>query len=113
MRLPQMALVDPFDGLGDLAEGHVAAAIRTGGLPVAAGLALADRMQHRPQVTCCFFGEGAAAEGEFHESMNLAALWRLPVLFVCENNLYATATPLASATLNTEIASKAASRCSR
>ena len=58
-----------------------------GGLPLAVGLALADRMQGRDRVTVCFFGEGAMAEGEFHESMNLAALWHLPVLFLCENNL--------------------------
>lgn len=69
-------------------------AIVGGGLPLAVGLALADKMLGRPHVTCCFFGDGAAAEGEFHESMNLAALWRLPVLFVCENNLYAMGTAL-------------------
>jgi pyruvate dehydrogenase E1 component alpha subunit len=70
-------------------------AIVGGGMPLAAGLALADRMQKRPRVTACFFGEGATAEGAFHESMNLAALWKLPVLFVCENNLYAMGTPIA------------------
>jgi len=70
-------------------------AIVGGGLPLAAGLALADRMQNRDRLACCFFGEGAAAEGEFHETMNLAALWKLPVLFVCENNLYAMGTALA------------------
>ena len=69
-------------------------AIVGGGLPLAVGLALADRMRGLSRVTCCIFGEGAAAEGEFHESMNLAALWRLPVLFVCENNLYAMGTAL-------------------
>jgi pyruvate dehydrogenase E1 component alpha subunit len=69
-------------------------AIVGGGLPLAVGLALADRMQGRNRVTCCFFGEGAAAEGEFHEALNLAALWRLPVLFVCENNGYAMGTAL-------------------
>jgi pyruvate dehydrogenase E1 component alpha subunit len=69
-------------------------AIVGGGLPLAAGLALADKMQGRKNVTTCFFGEGAAAEGEFHETMNLSALWRLPVLFVCENNLYAMGTRL-------------------
>ncbi len=69
-------------------------AIVGGGLPLAVGLALADKMQglHRP--TVCFFGEGASAEGEFHESLNLAALWELPVLFCCENNLYAMGTAL-------------------
>jgi pyruvate dehydrogenase E1 component alpha subunit len=65
-----------------------------GGLPIAVGLALADKLQGRRHVTACFFGEGAAAEGEFHESLNLAALWRLPVLFLCENNLYAMGTAL-------------------
>ncbi|MFN4142903.1 pyruvate dehydrogenase (acetyl-transferring) E1 component subunit alpha [Aestuariivirga sp.] len=70
-------------------------AIVGGGLPLAVGLALADRMQGRSRITCCFFGEGAAAEGAFHESMNLAALWKLPILFVCENNGYAMGTALA------------------
>ena len=70
-------------------------AIVGGGLPLAVGLALADKMQRRPRVTACFFGEGAVAEGEFHESLNLAALWKLPVLFLCENNLYAMGTALA------------------
>ncbi len=69
-------------------------AIVGGGLPIAVGLALADQMRHRTAVTACFFGEGAVAEGEFHESVNLAALWRLPVLFCCENNLYAMGTAL-------------------
>lgn len=82
-------------------------AIVAGGMPVAVGLALADRLQGRPNVTACFFGEGAVAEGEFHESMNLAALWRLPVLFVCENNLYAMGTALRISESVTEIARKA------
>lgn len=64
-------------------------AIVGGGLPLAGGLALADRMRGDAGITACFFGEGAVAEGEFHETMNLAALWDLPVLFVCENNSYA------------------------
>jgi pyruvate dehydrogenase E1 component subunit alpha len=84
-------------------------AIVGGGLPIAVGLALADRMQKRTAVTCCFFGEGAVAEGEFHESMNLAALWRLPVLFVCENNLYAMGTALARSESVIDLTSKAAS----
>ncbi len=82
-------------------------AIVAGGMPVAVGLALADRLQGRSNVTACFFGEGAVAEGEFHESMNLAALWRLPVLFVCENNLYAMGTALRISESVTEIARKA------
>ncbi|TDQ84445.1 pyruvate dehydrogenase E1 component alpha subunit [Dongia mobilis] len=84
-------------------------AIVGGGLPLAVGLALADRMQGRNNVTACFFGEGAVAEGEFHESMNLAALWRLPVLFVCENNLYAMGTALAISESETDIHRKAES----
>ncbi|MCJ9428846.1 pyruvate dehydrogenase (acetyl-transferring) E1 component subunit alpha [Kordiimonas marina] len=84
-------------------------AIVGGGLPLAVGLALADKMQNRPNVTVCFFGEGAAAEGEFHESLNLAALWQLPVLFVCENNLYAMGTALARSESETDIHAKAAS----
>ena len=70
-------------------------AIVGGGLPIAVGLALADKFQARQRVTACFFGDGAVAEGEFHESLNLAALWKLPVLFLCENNLYAMGTALA------------------
>ena len=84
-------------------------AIVGGGLPVAAGLALADQMQHRRRVTACFFGEGAVAEGEFHETMNLAALWRLPVLFCCENNLYAMGTALDRSESETNLAVKASS----
>jgi pyruvate dehydrogenase E1 component alpha subunit len=66
-------------------------------------------MQRRPRVTVCFFGEGAVAEGEFHESMNLAALWRLPVLFACENNLYAMGTALSRSESETNLCVKAAS----
>lgn len=69
-------------------------AIVSGHLPLAVGMALALKKQNKKNITCCFFGEGAAAEGEFHESMNLAALWNVPVLFVCENNLYAMGTAL-------------------
>ncbi len=82
-------------------------AIVGGGLPVAVGLALADRMLARPRVTACFFGDGAVAEGEFHESLNLAALWKLPVLFLCENNLYAMGTRIERAQSRTDIAAKA------
>lgn len=81
-------------------------AIVAGGIPLAVGLALADRMQNRPRVTVCFFGEGAVAEGEFHESMNLAELWQLPVLFVCENNLYAMGTHIARSESVTELCRK-------
>jgi pyruvate dehydrogenase E1 component alpha subunit len=84
-------------------------AIVGGGLPLAVGLALADRMQGIRRVTACFFGEGAMAEGAFHEGMNLAALWRLPVLFLCENNLYAMGTALARSESQTDLCVKAAS----
>jgi len=83
-------------------------AIVAGGLPLALGLALADKLSGRGGVTACFFGDGAVAEGEFHESMNLAALWRLPVLFCCENNLYAMGTALARHESQTDLALKAA-----
>jgi pyruvate dehydrogenase E1 component alpha subunit len=83
-------------------------AIVGGCLPLAVGLALADKMLGKPRVTCCFFGDGAVAEGEFHECMNLAGLWRLPVLFVCENNLYAMGTRLDLAQSATDLAKKAA-----
>ncbi len=69
-------------------------AIVGGGMPLAVGLALADRLEQRPHVTACFFGDGAVAEGAFHECLNLAALWKLPVLFFCENNLYAMGTAI-------------------
>jgi len=84
-------------------------AIVGGGLPVAVGLALADKMQQKDRVTCCFFGDGAVAEGEFHESMNLASLWKLPVLFVCENNQYAMGTALKYSQSVMDLARKAAS----
>jgi pyruvate dehydrogenase E1 component alpha subunit len=84
-------------------------AIVGGGLPLAVGLALADKMQGVQRVTACFFGEGAVAEGAFHESMNLAALWQLPVLFCCENNLYAMGTALARSESQTDLCAKAAS----
>ncbi|HCL83985.1 MAG TPA: pyruvate dehydrogenase (acetyl-transferring) E1 component subunit alpha [Chitinophagaceae bacterium] len=69
-------------------------AIVAGHLPMAVGMALASKKLKTNHITCCFFGEGAAAEGEFHESMNLAALWGVPLLMVCENNLYAMGTAL-------------------
>jgi len=84
-------------------------AIVAGALPLAVGLALADKMQQRPLVTCCIFGDGAVAEGEFHESLNLAKLWQLPILFVCENNLYAMGSALAITESNQKIYLKAES----
>ncbi len=83
-------------------------AIVGGGLPLAVGLALADMLQKRPIVTVCFFGDGAVAEGEFHESLNLAALWQLPILFLLENNLYAMGTAVERHQSRTDIHAKAA-----
>jgi len=84
-------------------------AIVGGGLPVALGLALADKMQNKQAITGCYFGDGAVAEGEFHESLNLAALWKLPIVFLCENNLYAMGTALERHQAQTDISRKASS----
>ena len=94
-----------FDAATRLYGGN---AIVGGGLPLAVGLALADRMQKRRRVNAVFFGEGAVAEGAFHESMNLAALWKLPVAFFCENNFYAMGTALARSESQTDLCVKAA-----
>ncbi|MFE9171738.1 pyruvate dehydrogenase (acetyl-transferring) E1 component subunit alpha [Streptomyces kebangsaanensis] len=84
-------------------------AIVGGGIPLAAGLALAEKMRGGPGVVCCFFGDGAFAEGEFHETANLAVLWGLPLLLACENNLYAMGTPLHAEHGQTDLAMRAAS----
>jgi pyruvate dehydrogenase E1 component alpha subunit len=84
-------------------------AIVGGGLPLAIGVALADKLRANRQVTACFFGEGAVAEGEFHETMNLAELWQLPILFCCENNLYAMGTALARSESAIDLTAKARS----
>ena len=81
-------------------------AIVGGGLPLAVGTALGDKMLKRNSVTACFFGDGAVDEGSFHESMNLASLWTLPVLFVCENNLYAMGMAVERAEADTDIGHK-------
>ncbi|MBS1150413.1 MAG: pyruvate dehydrogenase (acetyl-transferring) component subunit alpha [Myxococcaceae bacterium] len=83
-------------------------AIVAGGLPLAAGLGLADQLLGRKNVTACFLGDGSVAEGEFHETLNLAALWKLPVLFLCENNRYAMGTALERAQSETNLSKKAA-----
>ncbi len=82
-------------------------AIVGGGLPLALGFALAQKLQRQTAITACLFGDGAVAEGEFHESLNLAALWRLPMLFLCENNLYAMGTAIERAEAQTDVAGKA------
>jgi pyruvate dehydrogenase E1 component alpha subunit len=84
-------------------------AIVGGGLPLAVGFGLAAKMRGEERLTACFFGEGAVAEGAFHESMNLAALWKLPVAFFCENNLYAMGTAIERSESQTDLCTKAAS----
>src|SRR5205085_597779 len=79
--------------VGNMEKGMVPGiAIVGGGVPLAAGMGLAFKMKKSPQVVACFFGDGAVAEGAFHEGINLAAIWQLPVVFVCENNLYGAST---------------------
>jgi len=85
-------------------------AIVGGGMPVATGIALADKKLGREgRITACFFGDGAVAEGEFHETMNLASLWKLPILFLCENNYFAMGTALEMEQAETDITAKAKS----
>lgn len=84
-------------------------AIVAGGIPLAVGLALADKMQNKTSLSACYIGDGSIAEGVFHESANLAALWQLPVLFICENNFYAMGTKLSDHQSQTNLAEKARS----
>lgn len=93
-----------FDGTHRFFGGN---AIVGGGLPLAAGIAMADQRLRPGAVTACFFGEGAVGEGVFHETLNMAELWRLPVLFVCENNMYAMGVPLQDSEVETDIWRKA------
>ena len=95
--------------VGDIGVGMVPAiAIVGGGAPIAAGIALSAKMRHTTQVAVCFFGDGGANEGVVHEAMNMAGVWKLPVIYVCENNLYAASTPVASAFANENIYERAA-----
>ena len=95
--------------VGDMAVGMFPAiAIVGGGIPVATGAALACKRRGAGGVSTAFFGEGATNEGAFHESLNMAALWQLPAVFVCENNLYAASTPVATAFRVPEVAARGA-----
>lgn len=78
------------------------------GIPIAAGAALSSKLRNTGQVVLCFFGDGAVNNGAFHEGINMAATWNLPVVYICENNLYATEMPFHLATKNTNVASRAA-----
>jgi pyruvate dehydrogenase E1 component alpha subunit len=86
-----------------------AIAIVGAGIPIAAGLALSFKMRNTDQVAACFFGEGATNQGAFHEGLNLSALWKLPVVFVCENNLYGASTHVSRAMLVENVATRASS----
>jgi pyruvate dehydrogenase E1 component alpha subunit len=95
--------------VGNMEKGMVPGiAIVAAGVPLAAGMALAFRMQKRPHIVACFFGDGAVAEGAFHEGVNMAALWKLPAIFVCENNLYGASTHISKVMKNPRISDRAA-----
>ena len=94
--------------VGNVSKGMIPGiAIVGGGIPVAAGIALAFKMQKTDRVAACFFGDGAVAEGAFHEGVNMAAIWDLPVVFVCENNLYGASTHVSKVMRDTNIARRA------
>lgn len=96
--------------IADLEKGILGAnGIVGGGFPLAVGAALTAKLKQTDNVTVCFFGDGANNQGTFHEAMNLAAIWKLPVIFVAENNNYAEATPFSYASSCTDIAQRAAS----
>lgn len=96
--------------VGNIAKGMIPGiAIVGGGIPVSAGMALAFKMQKSDQIAVCFFGDGAVSEGAFHEGVNMAAIWDLPVIFACENNLYGASTHVSKVMRDTNIARRAAS----
>jgi pyruvate dehydrogenase E1 component alpha subunit len=96
--------------MGNMDKGMVPGiAIVAGGIPLAAGMALAFKMQRTSQLVACFFGDGAVAEGAFHEGVNMAAIWQLPVVFVCENNLYGASTRIDKVMKNPRVSDRAAS----
>lgn len=92
----------------DMSKGIIGATgVVASGLPLAVGAALSAQMRKSGQVVACFFGDGASNNGTFHESLNMASLWKLPVVFVCENNFYAMGTRISKATINETIAERA------
>lgn len=95
--------------IADFSKGNLGAnAIVGGGIPIAVGAALAAKMQNQKKVSVSFFGDGASNEGTFHESLNLASVWKLPVIFVCENNLYGISVPSWQSTSVKDISVRAA-----
>jgi TPP-dependent pyruvate/acetoin dehydrogenase alpha subunit len=96
--------------MGNMDKGMVPAiAIVGGGIPLASGIGLSFKMRKRSQVVACFFGEGASNEGAFHEGVNLASIWSLPVIFICENNLYGASTAISKTTRVPRISQRAES----
>ena len=94
--------------MGDMEAGAIPAiAIVGGGIPVATGAALAFKMKKTKQVAACFFGDGAANEGAFHEALNMGAIWNLPIVYVCENNLYGASTHVTKVMKIKDIATRA------
>jgi 2-oxoisovalerate dehydrogenase E1 component len=94
--------------IADVEHGNLGATGIVGGnIAVAVGAALAQKMKGTDRVVVCFFGEGASNEGAFHESLNMASLWNLPVIFVCENNMYAMSVPWANASKMPDVAARA------
>ena len=95
--------------MADFSLGFLGAnGITGGGLPLATGVALSARLRASQRVVACFFGDGAANQGTFHESLNLAAIWDLPVIYVCENNRYAMSMPIEQAMAIANVADRAA-----
>lgn len=96
--------------IADVASGNLGAnGIVGGGLPIAVGAALALKQTKKPNVVICFFGDGANNEGAFHESLNMAAIWKLPVVFVCENNKYGMSTSTERSTAVKNVSQRAQS----
>lgn len=95
--------------IADFSKGNLGAnAIVGGGIPIATGSALALKMQHLSNVAVSFFGDGASNEGSFHESVNMAAVWKLPIIYVCENNQFGMTTPTWQSTSVEDISDRAA-----
>ncbi len=95
--------------MGDIEKGMIPGiAIVGGAVPLAAGMALSFKMRKTGQVVACFFGDGATSEGAFYEGVNLAAIWDLPALYVCENNLYGASTRIEAVSPLEHVADRAA-----
>jgi len=94
--------------IADFSQGIIGAnGIVSGGLPIITGVGLSIKMRGSDQVAVCFFGDGATAEGGFHEALNLASLWQIPVIFVCQNNLYGLSQPWAATAYDCDLAQRA------